>query len=701
MNRKNFSFLGGFYWLILSVFLVSVIMMGCSEKSTKDSEKVVIIKSLKASAYSIQKGQTAWVYVEVKDDADRPLSGVTVSFSVTPATIGKCTPPVDTTDGSGSAVTLFTATDFGTATIQASVAGAEPEIVRIEVVTSGGAIKPLEIEVSPTWLPADGISISTVKVTVSDTTGDSAEDGTLVKFAAGEKFEDTDGDGYFTEGIDELKYDVNQDGRWNPIGFIPSYALTENGEVEVNYIAGLRTGTAYIKVTSEPGGDFLQEDVSLLLVPTDTDSVAYIVLIPDQATIQVRGTGGMEATQIRAICYDDNGNRVGAGWPVEFYIINGPGGGECLNGVAQDSITINTNSYGEATVTLASGTKSGAVRLRAKVGAVLSTSSIVTICAGPPTDISLGVTPCNIRGWDIVCVEASICACVVDMYGNPVPDSTSVHFRTEEGLVYSSDKTKQGCAYTTYLSGDPRNDGRARIWAETWGEEGIISDTCILIVSGPPASVTIWPYPQTLLADGVSKGDVLVEVLDVNDNFVVDQTPVEMKTTFGSVSSGATSDGCYASQFETELISQVLPQDYSMTYTDHDDGIGAINILTAKSGFASASVNVTFLTANTYSKNCDIDIEASVPHGSTVPVVVIIRDRYGNPLGGHLIEADNDNTSGGTVIGSAYTNAFGEATGFTFTATDVPGIESGMVSFCDRDPRGQVCIAVKIEISDD
>jgi hypothetical protein len=701
MNRQNSSFPWGFSWLILSIFLVSVIMMGCSEKSTKDSETVVLIKALSVVPSEVQKGQTGVVDVVIEDDADRPVSGVQVSFSVTPATIGYCSPSVDTTDESGSAGTIFTPTDFGIATIQASVAGAESKIVHIEVVTSGGAIKPLEIEVIPTWLHADGISISTVKVTVSDTTGNLAEDGTVVKFAAGEKFEDTDGDGYFTEGIDELKYDVNQDGRWNPIGFIRSYAFTEEGEVEVNYIAGLRTGTAYIKITSEPGGNFLQEDVSLLLVPTDTDSVAYIVLIPDHAKIQVQGTGGMEATQIRAICYDDNGNRVAADWLVEFYIINGPGGGECLNGVAQDSITINTNSYGEATVTLASGTKSGAVRLRAKVGAVLSTSSIVTICAGPPTDISLGVIPCNIRGWDKDCVEAAICACVVDIYGNPVPDSTSVHFGTEEGMVHCCDKTKQGCAHTTYISGDPRNDGRAKIWAETWGEDGIISDTCVLIVSGPPASVTIWPYPPTLLADGVSKGDVLVEVLDVNDNFVVDQTPVEMKTSYGSVLSGATSDGCYASLFETELTSQVLPQDYSVTDPHQDDGIGAINVLTAKSGFVSTSVNVTFLTANTYSKNCDIDIEASVPHGSTVPVVVIIRDRYGNPLGGHYIVTDQAHTSGGTVAGSAYTNEFGEATGFTFTATTDPAIESGVVSFCDEDPRGGVCIAVKIEISDD
>jgi hypothetical protein len=699
MNRKMLGFSGMIYWLIWGISLLSLVWMGCSEKSTKDSGKVVSIKSITASSYSIQKGQTAWVDLVVADDADRPISGALVSFSVTPTTIGYCTPAADTTESDGSAATVFTSTNFGTATIQVNVEGVASTIVKIEVVTSGGTTKPLSIQINPTWLPADGIAICTVSVTVSDTTGNLAKDNTVVRFIAGEKFEDNDEDGYFTEGIDELKYDINQDGRWNPIGFVPAFALTHDGEVTVNYVAGLQTGTAYIKVTSEPDGNFLQEDVSLLLVPTN--NVAYIVLMPDQAKIQVQGTGGVEATKVRAVCYDENGNRAGEDFPVEFYIINGPGGGEALNGVAGDSITIMTNSSGEATVTLASGTKSGAVRMRAKVGTVLSYSTLVTICAGPPTDISLGVTPCNIRGWDINCVKATICACLVDLYGNPVPDSTSVHFGTEEGQVSCCDKTKQGCAYSTYLSGDPRNDGQARIWAETWGENGMVADTCLLIVSGPPASVIFLRYPDSLLADGISKGDVLVEVLDLNNNYVLDQTPVTMKTGFGSVQSGVTSDGCYNSLYETELVSEVLAQDYSMLYSDHDDGIGVINVLTAKSGFVGSSVNVTFLTGNTYSKNCEIGAEGTIPHGSTIPIVVIIRDRYGNPLGGHYVVADQAHTSGGTVTGSDHTNAFGEATDFTFTATTDLAIKSAVVSFCDDDDRGKVCIAIKISISDD
>ena len=695
MNRNCFCSTKVIWWLLLTMAVVCS-MMTCGKRGTptKSEEKAVVIKSLVIVPPAVQEGRTGVVDVVVEDDANHPVSGVRVSFSISPSNIGYCSPQVDTTDTNGSAGTVFTATAPGIAIIRAGIEGAASKTIQVEVVGSEEITRPLSIEITPPILPADGISTSQIKVTVSDTSGNPATDSTVVKFTAGEKFEDTDSDGYFTEGIDELKYDVNQDGRWNPMGFISSYALTENGEVEVNYIAGLRTGTAYIKVTSEPGGNLLQEDVSLLLVPTD--SMAYIVLMPDHATIQVRGTGGVEATQIRAICYDDNGNRVGADFPVEFYIIFGPNGGESLNGVASDSITIKTNSYGEAIITLLSGTKSGPVKLRAKVGTMLSSSTIVTICAGPPIDISLSPYYCNIPGCEEDCVEDSICACVVDRYGNPVPDSTSVYFGTEEGMVHPSDKTKQGCAYSLYISGDPRNDCIALVWAETWGEDGIIRDTCTIILSGDPTSVTFLDYPRTILADGISEGHVLIEVLDANDYFVVDSTPVKMHSVFGSVASGVTKDGCHTSLFQTYLTSEVLSQDYSMKYTDRDDSVGVLNLLTAKCGVESTTVSITFLTGTTYSEKCSIHVVEYIPIGATVPVVVFVKDAYGNPLGGHHIVADQAHSWRGTITGSSYTNAFGEATGFFFKA-DV-SVGDGVVALYDEDPKGDVCIAFNVVI---
>jgi len=135
-----------------------------------------------------------------------------------------------------------------------------------------------------------------------------------------------------------------------------------------------------------------------------------------------------------------------------------------------------------------------------------------------------------------------------------------------------------------------------------------------------------------------------------------------------------------------------------MSSLTQDDGIGVINVLTAKSGVVSRSVNVSFLTGNAYTQNCKINIPSPIPYGASVSVTVIIKDAFGNPLGAHRVVADPSHTSGGTITGSDYTNEFGEAVGFTFTATTNAAIKSAAVSLCDQDPRGGVCLTVIISL---
>ncbi|KPL03930.1 MAG: hypothetical protein AMJ90_02780 [candidate division Zixibacteria bacterium SM23_73_2] len=188
----------------------------------------------------------------------------------------------------------------------------------------------------------------------------------------------------------------------------------------------------------------------------------------------------------------------------------------------------------------------------------------------------------------------------------------------------------------------------------------------------------------------------MIEVLDDNDHFVVNSTPVEMHSVFGSVASGVTKDGCQTSLFQTYLTSEVLEQDYSMRYTDRDDSVGVLSLLTAKCGVESTTVEVTFLTGTTYSEKCSIHVVGNIPYGSTVPVVVFVKDAYGNPLGGHHIVADQAHSWRGTITGSSYTNEFGEATGFFFTANVSTGY--GVVALYDEDPKGGVCIAFNVWI---
>ena len=472
--------------------------------------------------------------------------------------------------------------------------------------------------------------------------------------------------------------------------FRNAYDMTDNSGIAHSYFVSSDTGTVTLKAKLSDG-DSLTTTLRITSTGSGSGSgtIASIEFTSAKPSIQVKGTGGIESVLLLATGYDELGNRVGAGNAIIFRILNGPHGGENLedNGYGPD--TVFTGTSGQAVVTLNSGTISGTVELRAESGTIFSNVTRVTINAGPPAYLSLGAKPLNIRGWDIINVTSEVLAMVNDIYGNPVQDNTAVYFGTEEGMVDASATTSGGLAKSVYHSGEPRNDGLAYIYASTAG--GTVSNTVVVIVSGPPDTTTFLTYPLSLVADGVSKGEVIVRVVDLNGNFVVGGTTVTMETDFGNCASGVTEDGINASIFKTELISQILTRDYSPV--SPDDGIGAVSNLTAEADWSSATVQVNFLTGFAYYKNCLIDIVASVMYGTTEPFTVLIKDRSGNPLGGHSLSAT---ATSGTISGSpSITNGYGESSGLFFTAPTDTTIKSATISITDNDPRGGGMVLTK------
>jgi len=476
--------------------------------------------------------------------------------------------------------------------------------------------------------------------------------------------------------------------------FRNTYDMTDTTGNAHSYFVSSDTGTVTLKARLS-SGDSLTTTLHITYTGSGSSSgtIASIEFTSAKPSIQVKGTGGIESVLLMATGYDELGNKVGAGNEIVFQILNGPHGGENLENKGYGPDTAYTGVSGQAVVTLNSGTISGTVELRAESGTIFSNVTRVAVNAGPPAYLSLGAKPLNIRGWDIVNVTSDVLAMVDDIYGNPVQDNTAVYFGTEEGMVDAYATTAGGLAKSVYHSGEPRNDGLAHVYASTAG--GTVSDSCVIIVSGPPDTTTFLTYPLSLVADGASKGKVVVRVVDLNGNFVVGGTQVDMKTDFGTCGSGTTQDGVNASIFETELTSQILTRDYSPV--SPDDGIGAVSNLTAKAGWSSATVPVNFLTGFTYYKNCSIDITSSVVYGTTEPFTVLIKDRPGNPLGGHSLSAS---ASSGTITGSPrITNGYGESSGFFFTAPTDTTIKSAIISVTDNDPRGGMVLTTKVSLS--
>lgn len=685
--RKGILYLS---WALILLFLSFSVWVSC-EKKPLESKEELSIQTLKATPSSMQRNNTSTVEAWVMDQKGSPKSGVEVTFSVSPDSLGWFSPAIATTGTDGKASAVFHPFYIGTGLIEASLSSGANKNTQITVAQSYSAGILIQMEIEPSSLIADGVSTCDVTVTVTDSSGNPVGDGTVIKFSAGEKFVDIDGDGYFTEFVDSLVYDSNANGRWDPIGLINSQATTTSGVTNVTYTSGVVATSVYIKATVVTTSATAQKENTIQLTPNT--QIASITMASPGPSIQVKGTGGLESILITATGWDENGNRVPGGIVISFVITDGPNGGENINGEGYGPITTNTNSLGEASVTLNSGTVSGTIRLKANAGSVLSQVTKVTVSAGPPAHLSLGADPVNIRGWDYINVTSDIVALVVDVYGNPVPDNTSVYFSTEEGMVDSHSETLNGLAKSVYHSGEPRNNGIAYIYASTSG--GTVGDTLGLIVSGPPAYVEFLTYPSTLLADGISDGDVIVRVLDINRNFVVGGTQVKMETDFGSIGSGATVDGINNSTWETKLKSAVLSRDYSPV--SPDNGIGNVSLIKARSGWVENFVTVPFLTGKAYSKNCAIDMSTSVQYGSAVPIEVTIKDRYGNPLGGHTLSASSFgcSISGPTQI----TDEYGIASGFSFIATSDTTVKSSTVTVYDSDPRGGVVLSTKVSLT--
>jgi adhesin/invasin len=425
-------------------------------------------------------------------------------------------------------------------------------------------------------------------------------------------------------------------------------APTIGGVAVARFISFASSGVARIQCTTDEDV-VCNVEIDLSPFTEEPGPIAHIQLTLGIPEIAVRGTGGLEACPVNATCFDIDNQPVGRDREVTFRITAGPGGGEELVGAGWGPVTAFTNNASRAMVAIASGTISGTVRVEVSADSALSTqAALVNITAGPPALISVGISPLNIRGWDMVGATADVWAYVYDIHNNPVRDNTVVWFTCDEGMIrgdyivqgdLATTRVLGGIAYGTYYSGLPREDGIVLVDVSTAG--GTVVGTGGLISSGPPYTVEfVSPADSVAVtADGESGLNFWVEVLDINQNFVVGGTEVNFDTDLGSVTLGAqTADGIAGSLAEGDFTSEVLDLDFSVATPD--DGIGGYAHVTADAGLGGAASDMLIIkltTTSAYRQNCDIDGEASVSRGSSLPFDVTIKDRYGNPLGGHVL----------------------------------------------------------------
>ena len=679
------------------VAAIALVMTGCGSKNKVDTTPAGTTINLTASPSTLNTGGTAVVEATVINGST-PMPDQVITFQANPSNAGYFTPAIDTTDATGAAATIYTATTSGAVTVTASISGSSlTDNVALSVSSGGGSSSGnVSIAVTPSLLLANGIDTATVTVTIRDALGQPAPDSTVVKIVAGEKFVDKDGNGYWSAGIDSLVFDANANGRWDALGLIPSTSIVTGGQgrVSVKYISAPDAFTVYVKATVNDKGIVGFSEATLQLTPNA--SVNTIYLSSDSLSLRVKGTGGIETGQLRAVGYDINGNRVPEGLAINFVILDGPGGGEHLGSVGYGPFIAVTNSQGIASAPIHSGTVSGTIRIRAYIDTVLSNATQVLVASGPPQHIAIGAEQCNVPYFCVVGGENKIVAVVSDLYNNPVIDSTVVYFTCDEGSMKAYEERTQkheGIATTKWFSMGPMGNGVVWIYAETAG--GTVKDSSFFYNSGCWVNtLTAVGMPTTIQADGVSKATATVVGRDANSNWMDDGTLFKASATYLTVSTEPLGDGCTGASARITIQSKILDLDASRSIAGNDNGIGAYDTVTFYAGAASSFYTIAMLTGNAYAGKSVLNGSTSATPGEILSFSANINDRWSNPLADHTLVLT---ASSGTVAGGTQeSNAYGEAFGFRWTAP--AGAGDYNLTLTDTDPRGGITLTLKVTV---
>lgn len=271
---------------------------------------------------------------------------------------------------------------------------------------------------------------------------------------------------------------------------------------------------------------------------------------------------GHSFATVSATVKDISGNPVTDGTSVSFAVthdVNGGGDGTITpeartsNGVATALIFSRNagnlpSKAGTATVVV------GVERAKQSAGIPLPDTDLVNhktqvqFTSLDVSQIRIGASPLNIRGWDYVGRTSTVTAVVYDSNHNPVPDGTAVYFSANHGMIYGDagsvgavalSTTKLGMATATLMSdasGDGTWHGLVDVTA-TSGSQTITVPGQVIFSGWPSIPHCSAVMEPTTLASVKDSAVITVVALDVNGNPVVDGTVVKVETTKGTLSS--------------------------------------------------------------------------------------------------------------------------------------------------------------------
>lgn len=435
---------------------------------------------IKPSASNLKTGETAALTVQLLDGQENPITGQNVRFSS--GCVGSDLAAVTSaaaTNGSGIATANYTANGCDgddivvaetryegqdlTATTTLTVDALQVRFGSFENVNFNEGV----ISSSATGVIASG-ETSTLTVDFLDQNGDRYTGAANVFFSSG----------CLSSNLAEVE---------------PAIATNNGGTASVTYTALGCNGADEITATTSAADNTLTATVTLA---TDQPPLGTLQFI--SATPQIIGLKGTES--INDIDNEDQ-REIGAqstvvfkvtstdGSPlpnqtVNFALVTGDSGSGNDGADAFLSRAADTsNSEGLVSTVVNPGTDAIPVRVRATTthegadASALSNSLVITTGIPDQDSVSLSASCLNPDFYSYDNSQIRVTALLSDRFNNPVPDGTSVTFRTEGGSIEASCDTGVGdfnhgeCSVTLRSQSPRPADGRVTIIATAIGEE--------------------------------------------------------------------------------------------------------------------------------------------------------------------------------------------------------------------------------------
>lgn len=237
---------------------------------------------------------------------------------------------------------------------------------------------------------------------------------------------------------------------------IASEVQTINGIATVTYKDNGCGSVDTINVTSTIGQTVLTKNIDLTVGAAELHSLRFTGV--SSSFIALKGTGGLnrsETTTVKFTVFDKLSNPV-PNAVVKFSLTTSVGG---ISILPEDKAE--TDANGEVSVIISSGTIATPVRVVAALEEDESISTVsgqLSISTGVAdyNSFSLSATTLNPDTFRTDGIEVDITARLADHFNNPVPDGTTVQFRTEFGAIEPSCNTLGGACSVKWRSQSPR-----------------------------------------------------------------------------------------------------------------------------------------------------------------------------------------------------------------------------------------------------